>query len=1105
MHFPYLDHPLLQQIYSLTSQEGKRILVEGLKGSSPSAIIASWARHRPICCIVQDKDEAGYLYSDIVALEKETKVSFFPSSFARRERFDAKDAAFEVMRTELFTDLSLGTYPIIITYPDALAEAIPSASLEDSTIMRLSLGSSYDREELIHQLIERGFSRTDYVFSPGEFALRGSILDVFSMHVYSPFRLDFMDDEVESIRLFDPETQLSTQEVQEAVLVGRKEEGLAPQVTSLIDLISDHYDLWISRWDYILPRIATIAQKIEEAGTAKGIQVKQLQECVENYPKHLFLQYPVPDVKCDITYTFRTIPQPNYHRNLNLLFEDLERYMANGYKVYFLSDIPSQAQRMQEILSERKLLHLRLEMLSLSLHEGFEDPDTKMLFLADHQVFDRFHKYRLKSDKVRNAEAAFTLQDLQSLHNGDYIVHIDHGIGRFLGLITTEISGKRQEVIKLQYREGDIVLVNLHSLHKLSKYRSSEEGVAPQLNKIGTGAWQKVKDRTKKKVKDIARELISLYAQRKEKPGFAFSPDSYLQHELEASFLFEETEDQIQAFEEVKRDMESPRPMDRLICGDVGFGKTEVAIRAAFKAVADSKQVAVLVPTTILAYQHFRSFSERMKEFPVNIEYISRARSSKQIKEILQKVESGQIDIIIGTHRLVSKDVRFKDLGLLIIDEEQKFGVSTKEKIRQMQVEIDTLTLSATPIPRTLQFSLMGARDLSNINTPPKNRHPVSTKVMRFSIDAIRDAIENELSRSGQVYIVHNRIQDLMPLVGKIQEAVPQARIAVGHGQIPPNQLEEIVLDFTRHEYDVLVATTIVENGIDVGNANTIIIDEAHKYGLSDLHQLRGRVGRSNRKAYCYLLTPALDALPENARRRVQAIENFSELGSGIRIALQDLDIRGAGNILGAEQSGFIADMGFETYRKVFDEAVREVKHEEFRDLFEDLSSETEAALPWIDTQIETDLDLSFPDDYIPDDSERIYFYREIDGITTESEEKKIRHALKDRFGTIPSSVEELLLVPKLRQLGGRMGIPKITIKQETLTFHLPQDAQDPYYESPAFGAILQYVSHHHRTCEIKQNARGHRLIKVKGIGSVSQSIVLSEEIASVEKTIRIQ
>lgn len=1096
MTFPYLNHPLIAQILAENSSPNTRIWVEGLRGSSRSLFLTAWAQEHPLCCIAQDKDEAGYLYHDIVALETRQKVVFFPSSFLHRGKYDQKDEAFEVMRTELLADLAMGQFPIIVTYPEALAEAVESPRAAEGKILRFHVGEEVERTQLIEQLIHLGFSRTDYVFSPGEFAFRGSILDIFSHHTYAPYRLDFMDDEIESIRHFDPENQLSTEELTEATLVGKIHSGEKKEGLPLIELIGKDYDVWMAHTDFVVQKILSTAQEIAEADSRiEVVSPEKVTHAIEHYPRTLLWDRPCEQWAHHKHYTFRTAPQAVYGRNIDLLFQDLERYHEKGYQVYFLSDIPSQGQRMGEIVREKKALHLLPEVLPISLHEGFEDLDGRMLFLTDHQIFDRFHKYQLKSDKVRNAQAAFTLKDLESLHSGDYIVHLDHGIGKFLGLITTEISGKKQEVVKIQFHGGDIVLVGLHNLHKISKYRSGDEEVEPKLNRLGNTAWQRIKERTKKKVKDIARELIVLYAQRKEKAGFAFSPDSYLQHALEASFIFEETEDQLRATQEVKRDMESPRPMDRLICGDVGFGKTEVAIRAAFKAVADSKQVAVLVPTTILAYQHYLSFSARMQELPVHIEYLSRARTAKEIKETLARLLKGEVDIIIGTHRLVSKDVLFKDLGLLIIDEEQKFGVSTKEKIRQMQVEVDTLTLTATPIPRTLQFSLMGARDLSNINTPPKNRHPVSTRVVRFSTELIQEAVENELSRNGQVYIVHNRIQDLHILAGKVAQAVPQARIAVGHGQMPPAQLEEIVLDFSKHEYDILIATTIVENGIDVGNANTIIIDDAHRYGLSDLHQLRGRVGRSNRKAYCYLITPPLDTLPENARRRVQAVENFSELGSGIRIALQDLDIRGAGNILGAEQSGFIADMGFETYRKVFDEAVREVKYEEFGYLFESDSESRETPLVRVDTQIETDLNLSFPSDYIPEDYERIRFYRKIDEIENDSEEQTIRKTLKDRFGALPSSVLELLLVPRLRQSGGRLGVPKITIKQETLTLFLPPDHQDPYYDSPEFAHLIAYAAQHHRTCEIKENTRGQRLVKVLGIVSIEHALNTMHEI----------
>lgn len=801
----------------------------------------------------------------------------------------------------------------------------------------------------------------------------------------------------------------------------------------------------------------------------------------------------------DATVTFDTGMQPIYHKNFELVSESFHTYLEKGYTLYILSDVEKQTERIRTIFADREE-NIPFTAINKTIHAGFTDNSLRICLFTDHQIFDRFHKYNLKSDKARSGKISLSLKELNQFTSGDYIVHIDHGVGQFGGLVRTEVNGKMQEAVKLIYQNNDIIFVSIHSLHKLSKYKGKESGEPPRLNKLGTGAWEKMKDRTKKKVKDIARDLIILYSKRKQEKGFAFSPDSFMQNELEASFIYEDTPDQMKATTDVKADMESLRPMDRLICGDVGFGKTEIAIRAAFKAVADNKQVAVLVPTTVLAFQHYQTFSERLRNFPCRIEYISRARTTGQIKATLNDVKEGKVDILIGTHRLVSKDVQFKDLGLLIIDEEQKFGVSVKEELRQMRSNVDTLTMTATPIPRTLQFSLLGARDLSSITTPPPNRYPVQTEVERFNPDIIREAINFEMSRNGQVFFINNRIQNIYEIEALVKREVPDARICVGHGQMEPEKLEKILLDFINYEYDVLIATSIVESGIDVPNANTIIINNAHQFGLSDLHQLRGRVGRSNRKAFCYLLSPPLSTLTPEARRRLQAIENFAELGSGIHIAMQDLDIRGAGNMLGAEQSGFIADLGYETYQKILEEAVDELKLEEFAGLYTDEESgKPNTGEEYVrETYLESDLELMFPPTYIPNDSERVSLYRELDKMEDERDILAFTERLKDRFGKIPKQGKELIRVVRLRRLARRLGIEKVVLKQGRMSLFLVNNPDSPFYQSDAFGKLITYVQKYPRNCELR-DAKGKRSIAIKNVPDVETATGILEEILSFE------
>ncbi|MDR2148003.1 MAG: transcription-repair coupling factor, partial [Tannerella sp.] len=901
-------------------------------------------------------------------------------------------------------------------------------------------------------------------------------------------------------RSFDVETQLSKNKLNEVRIIPEISKHQEAD-TSLFDLLPKNTTIVSQDLEWCRERIAGLWDESpvnkdnegfrdREAMCRKLIAAERFAESVKQFQN---IHFQKDNYSTDPVVSFETLPQPLFQKNFDMVSESLKNYISEGYKIFILSDSAKQIERISDIFRDRGD-DIAFTAVNHTLHEGYVDINLKICLFTDHQIFGRFHKYSLKSDKARGGKLTLSLKELNQFSSGDYTVHIDHGIGQFGGLVRTDVSGKLQEAVKLIYKNNDVIFVSIHSLHKLSKYKG-KDGEAPQLSKLGTGAWERMKDRTKKKVKDIARDLIKLYAKRKDEKGFAFSPDSFLQDELEASFMYEDTPDQLKATAEVKTDMERERPMDRLICGDVGFGKTEVSIRAAFKAVADNKQVAVLVPTTVLAFQHYQTFKERLKEFPCTVDYISRARSTAEINKILERLQSGKLDIIIGTHRLVSNDVKFKDLGLLVIDEEQKFGVSVKEKLRQMKTNVDTLTMTATPIPRTLQFSLMGARDLSNIHTPPPNRYPIQTDIERFNPDIIREAIEFEMSRNGQIFIINNRIQNIYEIEAMVKREVSDARIVVGHGQMDPEKLEKNVLDFVNYEYDVLIATTIIENGIDVPNANTIIINNAHQFGLSELHQLRGRVGRSNRKAFCYLLAPPLSTLPSESRRRLQAIENFAELGSGIHIAMQDLDIRGAGNMLGAEQSGFIADVGYETYQKILEEAVDELKTEEFSDLYDDNEriNEDDERQFVRETFIESDLELLFPPTYIPSDTERVSIYRELDKIEDNKNLEAFVFRLIDRFGMIPKEGEELIRVVPLRRLGKQLGFDKIVLKRGVMNLYLVKNSESPYYQSNAFGKLLSFVQKHPKNCELKENA-GKRSLIIRHVPDVLTACRLLEE-----------
>ena len=1124
----------------LGKKSEKTVFLSGLMSSATAMYFAALSSsHRgksggaPFLFIMQDVEEAGYLFHDLQQLLGDRQVFFFPSSYRRSVKYGQRDAANEILRTEVLGKTTLHSPLYIITYPEAVAELVVSKKRLDDRTLSLHTGQHVDVDSVCARLRELGFREVDYVYEPGQFALRGSILDVFSFSSEYPFRVDFFGDDIDSLRTFEVENQLS-RDRREQVDIVPELSGEVESRESLLSFLPKDTLLVMKNLKYICEVISKTydegfsAQAIQErtegateeeqaqiiAALRKEVQLttgSQFAQEVQAFRQVLLGNPPSSTLHHQpSTLHHQLSPQPLFHKNFELLQQTLTDYQSRGYHIYILADSQKQNERLKEILnpSGEEMGVGLFTPVEKTLHEGFIDHDLKLCVFTDHQIFDRFHKYNLKSDRARSGKVALTLKEIQQFEVGDYIVHIDHGIGKFGGLVRMPQGDGYQEMIKIIYQGGGAIYVSIHSLYKVSKYKSQENGEPPRLSHLGTGQWERMKERTKQKLKDIARDLILLYAARRQEKGFAFSPDSSLQHELEASFLYEDTPDQLKATNDVKADMERSRPMDRLVCGDVGFGKTEVAVRAAFKAAVDGKQTAVLVPTTVLAFQHYQTFSSRLKDMPVRVEYLSRARSAKQTTAILKDLASGQIDILIGTHKLIGKQVQFKDLGLLIIDEEQKFGVSTKEKLRQMKTSVDTLTMSATPIPRTLQFSLVGARDLSTIQTPPPNRYPIQTEIHTFSPDIIAEAINFEMSRNGQVFFVNNRINDLQRLKEMIQKYVPDARIAVGHGQMKPEELEKILFDFINYDYDVLLSTTIVENGIDIPNANTIIINGAHNFGLSDLHQMRGRVGRSNRKAFCYLLAPPLSALNVEARRRLEALENFSDLGSGINIAMQDLDIRGAGNLLGSEQSGFIADLGYETYLKILNEAVTELRNEEAP-----LSSPEEdtkvlqgieapsgavggAGLYVSDCTLESDLEMYFPDQYVPSDSERMLLYRELDNLSGDDELERYRSRMLDRFGPLPKQAEELLQVVPLRRLGKQFGIEKIVLKQGRMALFFVSNTDSPFYQSPAFDRILDYVGQHPRRCQLREQ-NGRRSLVITDMPTVRDAVTLLSEMNS--------
>lgn len=1118
----YGKHPRVKELGRLISSNShRRIQVQGLYTSAAPLAFSSLVVHspealnKPFCFILGDQEEAGYFYHDIVQFLGDKDVLFLPSSYKRAIKFGQIDSANEILRTEVLGRLVSNSLPLfIITYPEALAElVVTKSSLAEQTLL-LNTGEKVDASFVQETLISYGFQRVDYVYEPGQFSVRGSLIDVFSYSAEYPYRIDFWGDEVDSIRTFEVDSQTSISKIQSISIIPSlssdtvsRENILSflPSDTVLImhstvdvcDIISRAYEEGFCRQAIIEDEVVNGANNQESKILERDKLLVNPDEFVRKIPDFaqiILSNKPLTENNYSVV-RFNISPQPIFHKNFELVFDSFHEYLDKGYSIYILADSVKQTDRLESIFHEQQA-DIQFTPVERTIHEGFADNDQKVCYFTDHQIFDRFHKYNLKSDKARTGKLALSLKEIQQFKIGDFVVHIDHGIGRFGGLIRIPQGDKYQEAIKIIYENNAAVFVSIHSLHKVSKYKS-KDGDTPRISTLGTGAWERMKDRTKKKIKDIARDLIKLYSRRREEKGFAFSPDTFLQHELEASFLYEDTPDQLKATNAVKGDMEKSRPMDRLVCGDVGFGKTEVAIRAAFKACVDNKQVAVLVPTTVLAYQHFRSFSERLRDMPVRVDYLSRARNAQKTKAILQDLKDGKIDILIGTHKLIGKSVRFHDLGLLIIDEEQKFGVSTKEKLRQMKTNVDTLTLTATPIPRTLQFSLMGARDFSVIQTPPPNRYPIQTQVCTFSGEIIAEAINFEMSRNGQVFLVSNRISSLPELAELIHKHIPDARVAIGHGQMPPEDLENIIMDFVNFDYDVLVCTTIIESGIDIPNVNTIIINSAQNFGLSDLHQMRGRVGRSNKKAFCYLLAPPLSALNQDARRRLQAIENFSDLGSGFLIAMQDLDIRGAGNLLGAEQSGFIADLGYEAYQKILSQAVKELRNDEFADMYaQDVASGViSSGNDFVDEcQIESDLQMFFPESYVPTSSERMLLYRELDGLEREEDVTHFRERLIDRFGPIPQEGEALIQVVSLRRLGKYFGAEKIFLKGGKLRLHFVSDEDSPFFQSNAFGQIISFSIANQGRCSI-EDMKGKRSFLVSRVNSVQEAVSILKQI----------
>ncbi|WP_420378632.1 transcription-repair coupling factor [Gilvibacter sp.] len=1085
----------LRKLGEAISKNQARTTLSGLHGSAFSIVVAQLFKEtdRPFLCVFNDKEEAAYHLNDLEQLVGEQDVLFFPGSYRRPYQIEETNNANVLLRSEVLNRINSRKKPaLIVTYPEALFEKVVTRKELERNTLSVKVGDELSLDFVNEVLFSYQFKRVDFVTEPGEFSVRGGILDVFSFSHDEPYRLEFFGNEVDSIRCFDVETQLSTEQVKRiGIIPNVANKLLEEQRASFLDYIARKTVVFTANQRLVEEKLDDFYQKAEEAFAELDQTVKQLK------PKELFINgntfsallesfTHVAEVPSDGEIAFKTQPQPPFKKQFPVLTKDLQQKHAKGYTNYIFCDTVEQAKRFEDILEDLDA-DVKYQTAVFSLYAGFVDAESKTACYTDHQIFERYHRFHLKNGYAK--KQAITLKELTNLEVGDYVTHIDHGIGKFGGLQKIEVEGKFQEAIKLIYGDRDILYLSIHSLHKIAKY-NGKDGTAPKIYKLGSNAWKKLKQKTKKKVKEIAFNLIELYAKRRLQKGFQYAPDSYLQHELESSFIYEDTPDQTKATEDIKRDMESERPMDRLVCGDVGFGKTEVAIRAAFKAVDNGKQVAVLVPTTILAFQHHKSFSKRMKRLPVKIDYLNRFRTTKERNKVLEDLASGKLDIVIGTHQLVNKGIKFKDLGLLIIDEEQKFGVAVKDKLKTIKENVDTLTLTATPIPRTLQFSLMAARDLSVINTPPANRYPIETRVIRFSEEAIRDALRYEISRGGQAFFVHNRIENIQEVAGMLQRLLPDAKIGVGHGQMDGKKLEKLMLAFMDGAFDILVSTTIIENGLDVPNANTIFINNANNFGLSDLHQMRGRVGRSNKKAFCYFITPPYSAMTTDARKRIQALEQYTELGGGFKIAMKDLEIRGAGDILGGEQSGFINEIGFETYQKILAEAIEELKEKEFKSLYQ---GQEEKDKKWIkETVIDTDFELLFPSEYVNNISERLNLYHKLGELKDETELQAFQKELEDRFGPLPEEAQDLLDSVRIKWMALDLGLERVLMKKNKMVGYFISDQQSGYYQSNRFGKVLNYVQQHPDKVSMteKQTRSGLKLLLRFGtIKSVPQAL----------------
>ncbi|MCD6062393.1 MAG: transcription-repair coupling factor [Flavipsychrobacter sp.] len=1083
-----------------------RVYLENLRGSSINFVAATtWqladANH---VFILNDKEEAAYFHNDLEQLTGALDICFFPDSFKRPGNFNDLNSSHVMLRTEALTKFNGNVRKkVLVTYPEALFEKVINPTALSGNMIGIKVSETLQVEALLEKFVSLGFKREDFVYEPGQFAMRGGILDIYSFGNEHPYRIELFGDEVDSIRIFNPETQLSERKLlQVSILPNIQTNFDTQEKISLLDYLPENTVIWAKDLDFTIGKIGKMEMDLPDKVKIGQVAIDHEEEWLKEFTKddfetgegwkeqvkkrHLIEWYnhsleKITGNEPTAVLQFATDEQPVFNRQFNMLIEDLKKRSADQYVPYIFAENPKQLERLRSVFEDLDA-QLNFVPIPSSISKGFIDHEKKVLCYTDHQIFQRYHKYKVKQAYTKGK--AITIRALKELQPGDYVTHIDHGVGLYSGLQKIEVNGAMQEAVRIIYRDNDVLYVNINSLHKISKY-TGKEGTKPKVNKLGSDAWEKLKNKTKKQVKDIATDLIKLYAKRKASQGFAHAPDSYLQTELEASFFYEDTPDQSKATADVKRDMESPSPMDRLVCGDVGFGKTEVAIRSAFKTVGDSKQAAILVPTTILAFQHYQTFKERLKDFPCTVDYVNRFKSTKEKKETLKRVEEGKVDIIIGTHALLSKDVKFKDLGLLIIDEEQKFGVSAKEKLRELRANVDTLTLTATPIPRTLQFSLMNARDLSIMNTPPPNRQPVHTEVMTFDEYAIRDALYYETERGGQVYFVHNRVQSLPEMVTLLRNLCPDLEIGMAHGQMEGHKLEEALFNFIERQYDVLCCTNIVESGVDIPNANTIIINNAHQFGLSDLHQLRGRVGRSNKKAFCYLMAPSMSTLPNDSRKRLQTLEQFNELGSGFQIAMRDLDIRGAGNLLGGEQSGFISEIGFEMYHKILDEAIRELKNTDFKDVF---SEELARKQDYVnDCTIDTDLEILIPDSYVESITERLSLYTQLDNIENEEELQMFAEEFRDRFGPIPPQVEELFTTIRCRRMACELGFEKLILKNEQLRFYFINNPDSPYFESAIFNHILAYIQRRTNNARLKQVGKNFLLIvdNVKNMSAV--------------------